>query len=168
MLLLEKINFSLKASHSLSCPSLLVWNLAYVSLEISIQLFFFLFLFSVYSCSADPCIVCVVSGRWNQSSAVLFYVVFESSWQCIDAFLLFFLLFSTHVAWQNHLLDVWAYASLIVFLFSGPFIEVLPLSLSRIVPSILQGDTAQEFIPLMRFLLYSLLSSSFLTLRCSF
>ena len=56
-----------------------------VSLKMSIQLFFVPFLFSCYFCSSDPCIVSIVSGGINLSSSTLFYVVFESLYECINA-----------------------------------------------------------------------------------
>ena len=40
-------------------PSLFVWNFACLSLEISIQLFFFPFLFSCFYCSVDNWVVCI-------------------------------------------------------------------------------------------------------------
>ena len=55
-----------------------------LSLKMSIDLFFILFLFSDYVCSADPRIVSIVSGNRNQSSSALFYVVFEL-YRCINA-----------------------------------------------------------------------------------
>ena len=54
---------------------------------------------------------------------------------CIDASTLssmlatlFLLLFLTLIVCQHHLCDVWLYGSSLVFLFSGPFVEVLPSS----------------------------------------
>ena len=44
-----------------------------------------LFLFSGYFCFVDTCNFCIVSGRCDQSSPALFYVVFESSYWCIYA-----------------------------------------------------------------------------------
>ena len=46
--------------------------------------FFFLLLFHNYYCSVDTY---VVSGRCNLSFLALFYVVFKSSYRCIDAIL---------------------------------------------------------------------------------
>ena len=61
------------------------------------------------------------------------------------------------------------YVSSLVFLFSGRFVEFLPWFTSRIAPFILQWGTALVFMPLMRFLLYSLVLSSFpVLLRYSF
>ena len=76
---------SLKVSFSYPCLCLLVWDLTCLSLEISVQLIFFPFLFSNNCSFIDPCVVCVISGRCNYSSFPLFFnVVFESSYQCID------------------------------------------------------------------------------------
>ena len=52
----------------------------------------------------------------------------------------FFLLFLTHIACQRHLKNVRPCASSWLFLFPGLFVEVLPLSTLRMVPSILRGD----------------------------
>ena len=59
--------------------------------------------------------------------------------------------FLTHTVW-----DVRVYGSSLVFLFSGPFVGVLP--------SILRGGAGEVSIPLMRFLLRSLVLSCFLVL----
>ena len=48
------------------------------SLKTSIELFFFLLLFSGYCRSARPSVVSIGSSGCNQSSSELFYVVFES------------------------------------------------------------------------------------------
>ena len=69
-----------------------------------------------------------------------------------------FFLFFTHTACQHHLLYI-----VISFLFFRPFIEVLLSSTLRIVSSILQ-EKSPVFIPLTRFLLYSLVSRSFFVL----
>ena len=56
-----------------------MWDITSLSFEISIQLFFFLFLFRSYCCSVN--LVCSVFVRWNESFFALFFffVVFESS-----------------------------------------------------------------------------------------
>ena len=82
---------------------------------------------------------CVVSLRCNQSFFALFYVLFESSYWCIDLIMnagksSFAFLFCV-----CHLSCVRPYASPWIFLFSSPFVEVLPSFTSRIVLSILQG-----------------------------
>ena len=134
MLLSEEIQFlSLKVSFSLPCPSFLVWYFAYLSLEMSIKLFFFLFLFPGYFGSVDTCVVWIVSSGWNQSFFALFYVTFLS-YQCINAILNSgspLPLFSRLL----HLWDVRPFASTWVFLFSGPFTEVLFSSTLRMVLS---------------------------------
>ena len=43
----------------------------------SLESFFFSFLFSVYFCSVDACVICIVSSRCNQSSSEFFDLVFE-------------------------------------------------------------------------------------------
>ena len=72
---------------------------------------------------------------------------------------LFLFLFLTHTPSLCHLWYIRPYASSRVFLFSGPFEEFLLSSTLRIVLSILQ-----EGQPLMRLLLYTFVSSSFLVL----
>ena len=72
-------------SRSLPCPNL-VWDFAFLSLEMYLLLLFFLFLFSPYFCSVDACAVCIVSGHCNQSYSVLFYVIFKLLYRCINAF----------------------------------------------------------------------------------
>ena len=76
-------SFSLKVFLSQLCPSFLEFDFACLSLEMSIQLFFFLFLFSSYVCSVDACVVRIVFGICNHSSSAYFYVVFLT-YQCID------------------------------------------------------------------------------------
>ena len=46
-----------------------------LSLEMSIELFSFLFLSFSYFCSGDVCVVCIISGICNQSSSPLFYII---------------------------------------------------------------------------------------------
>ena len=68
----KRFSFSLKVFLSYPCPNFLMWDSACLSLEMSIQSFFFQFLFSSYFYIIDPCVVCIVSGGWNQSSPALF------------------------------------------------------------------------------------------------
>ena len=98
-------------------------HVACSSLNMSIQLFFFPFLFSGYFCSIDPCVVSTVSGGCNQSSLVIFYVVFESLYRCINAIfnagkLIFLLLYLIYIICRRHLCDVRSNTSSLV-LFSG-------------------------------------------------
>ena len=51
----------------------------------------------------------------------------------------FFFLFVTTIDCLYHLCDTRPHASSLVFLISGPFTEVLPSSILKMVPSILQG-----------------------------
>ena len=111
-------------------PSFLAWNFTFLSLEISMHLFFFTFLFSSYCCSVDPCIACVVSSWYNQSFFALFLCslpvivsIYRRYVQCWWIF--FFLLFLTHIVCLYHHWNVRSYASLLVFLFSDPFVDVL-------------------------------------------
>ena len=69
-------------------PSFLAWNFACLSLEMSIHLFFVPFLFSGYFSFVDDWIVCIVSGRCNQSSSVFFLcnllVVVSMYWRYLE------------------------------------------------------------------------------------
>ena len=144
-----------------------------MSLEISIQLFFFPFLFSSYYCSADPCVVSVVSARYNQSFFLLFM---WSSRRLIDISTLSWMLVSPL---PSSLLDTYS-LSIIYLVCKALCIDMSLLVLCSICwssslvhfnngPEHLTRETTQVFILLMRFLLYSLVSSSFLILlRYSF
>ena len=109
----------------------------FLSLEMSMQLFYFPFLFSSYCCSVDPC---VGSDHYNQSllfSCSLRDVLsmYRRYFQCWRVLFLFFL---THIVCL-YLWGVRPYASSWVFLFFGSFVEVLPSTTLRMVPSILRG-----------------------------
>ena len=122
-----------------------MWDFTCLSLEISIELFSFPFLFSGYFYSVDVYVVCIVSGGCNQSSGFLM----NSSSFCIDASTLSWmlvsplLLFLTQYSLSMSLRGVRPYASSLVFLFSGPFVEVPLSSSSEIVPSIWQGEQSR-------------------------
>ena len=82
---------------------------------------------------------------------------------------LFLLLFLTHIICLYHLWNIKLYASSLVFLFGGQFVKVFSSSTLRFILSILRVGNAHGFIALMRLLLYSWVSSSFLVLlRYSF
>ena len=49
------------------------------------ELFSFAFLFSSYCRSVDVRVVFYVSGGYNQSFSVIFYVVFEELCRCVNA-----------------------------------------------------------------------------------
>ena len=82
---LKRLSFSLQGSFSLPCPSFLMWDFTCLLFEISIELFFVLFLLSGYFCSVDACFVCIVSGGCNQSSPAI--LIYSSSF-CIDTAML--------------------------------------------------------------------------------
>ena len=122
-------------SLSSTCLSLLVWDLACLSLEISIQLFFSPFLFSSYCCSVDPCVMCVVSGCLIDLSLIFFI---KSSCRCINLSTLsstllspLFLLF-WHIVYQ--LRDVQLSS---IFLSFALFVWVPPLFILKMALSIL-------------------------------
>ena len=99
------------------------------------------FLFSGY-CIVNHCVVCVVSGLSNFNICFFFNVVFKSSYRCMDTKAcesFFFFLFMTHIVYLCHFSDIRLYAPSLVFLFSGPFMEVLPPFTLRIVSRISRG-----------------------------
>ena len=151
--------FSFKVSLYKTFPCFFMWDFVCFSLEMFIELLSFPFFFSVYFCSVNDCVVCIVSNGCNQSSSTFAYVVFESLYRYINAFLR---AGESSFSFSWHIIQS-------VCVVSGPFVEILSSSTSKIVPRILQKETAHMFIPLMRFFLYSLVSSSFLVLlRYSF
>ena len=111
-----------------------------LSLEISLQLPFFPFLFSVYCCSVDTCVFSVVSGCCNQFFFPPFYVVFESSyllrWRVL---LLLFLIHIVCIVGLYHLWDVRPHATSRFFFFSCLFVEVLLSLTLKWPPTILCG-----------------------------
>ena len=118
-----------------------------LSLEMSIQLFFFpffvLWLFLFWWCFALSVLFLVVVISLRPRFFML------SSSRCIDASMLSWMLtsplhpsfFLTHTVSLHHISKVRPYASSWVFLFSSPLVEVLLLSISRMVPSILREDS---------------------------
>ena len=132
----------------------------------SLQLVFFLF-FSCYFCSVVACVVCIVFVRSNQSSSVLFYVVFQLLYRCFDAIL-------------NAGESSSSFFSLHIQSTSSPGYKPYTLSWVCVLRSIFwssslahfengteyltRGGAAQVFIPLMRFLQYSLVFRCFLVL----
>ena len=142
---------------------------ACLSLEISIELFFFPFLFSGYFCSVDACVDCIVSNHCIQSSFALSYVVFLLLYRCINAILNADKSSSSFFSRKIQSVRViyggckarWIVMSFLVlwFIFFSS-----SLILFKNGPEYLMRWTAQEFISLMRFLSCSFVSSSFLVL----
>ena len=99
--------------------------LVIVVLLIIVFLFCFRSLSLVFLCSYSCNLWVIILMNWCYQQCGWFHFPF---------------LFSTHIFWV-----VKPYAATLVFLFSRPFIEVLPLSTSKIVLSILQG--AQFSLP---------------------
>ena len=76
---LKRLSSSLEIYISETFPCLLVCNLASLSLEISIQFFCLLFLFSSFWCfSVYTYVANVLISRFNESFFALFYEVLES------------------------------------------------------------------------------------------
>ena len=123
-------------------PFLIMRDFICLSLELSIHFFFFLFLFPSYCWSVDACVVCVFSGHCYLSLLFLcslrdvlsIYRRYLQRWH-----VLFLLLFLKHIVTRYHLGDVRVYTLLGVFLFSAPFVDVLPLSTLKMISSILRG-----------------------------
>ena len=57
---------------------------SFYSFKTLIRLFFFPFLFPSYCHFVDNRVVSIVSGGYNQSSFVIFYVVLESLYRCVN------------------------------------------------------------------------------------
>ena len=116
--------------------------------------------------SVDAWVVCIDFGRSNQSSSAFFHVVFESLYWCIDAIFNPGKSPSSFFSW--HIQSVYVicgiYSPMHRYEFSCSLVHLfqfLPCPLqewSRISYNLI------SYIPLMRFLLYSLVSSSFLVL----
>ena len=120
-----------------------MWVLACLSLKMSIELFLFPFLFSTYFCFVDQPGVCIVSGVCNQSSFVFFILCpsLHAELSTLSSMLAILLppsFLDTYKRCQRYICDVRPYILSWVFLFSGPFVKVLPASTQRMVPSILQ------------------------------
>ena len=115
-----------------------LWEFVSLTLEISIQLFFFSFLPPSYWS------LCCLSCFWSLWLVSLWSFLCSLRIVSMHPCCLrsrqvhFLILFLTYIVCLCHLSDVRPYAWLLVFLLSGPFAEVLPSSTSRIVPSILQ------------------------------
>ena len=125
---------------------------------------FFPFLFPSYYCSVDLYIFSAPTGRYNKSSFALFNVVFESLRWCIRA--IFNAGESTSAFFSCHIKSI-------ISLFKGfvhrdylsyPQVHLLKffLRLFQEWSRVFYKETAQVFIPLIRFILHNLVSRSFL------
>ena len=133
------------------------------------QFFFFPCLFSSYFRSVGLRVVSIVSGGCNQSSSAHFYVVFESLYRCINAIFnaskssspFFFDTYSlsTTSLWCKALCMVFSFLVLWSICWSSSLVQF------KNGPKCLTRRTAQVFILFIRFLPYSLVSSSFLILQ---
>ena len=117
---------------------------------------------------SGPRVVCVVPVFLRAFLCSLQVVVLmHQRWlQCWKV--LFLILFLIRIVCQRHLWDVMSYARSLVFLFSGHFLNSSLVHFKN-GPEYLTRGTAQVFIPLIRILQYSFVSSCFLVLlRYSF
>ena len=145
-------------------------EISFVYLQMTIHLFFFTFFFFSYSYFFDICVVCIVSGRFNLSSSAHFYVDFES-YRCIDAIFNADDFSSAFVSRYICMISLGSKAlcAAMSFLVLWSICWSSFLVCSKNGPEYLTRGTAQAFIPLMRFLPYSLVYSCFLVLpRYSF
>ena len=137
------------------------------------ELFSFPFLFPSFRYSVIYHVVSIVSDGCNQSSFVFSYVVFESLYGCVNA------VFDAGCSLPPSFLGTYSlstsslgcYALCMVISFLILWSICLSSSLVNLRkgPEYLMRGTAQVFIPLIRFLLESLVSSCFLVLlRYSF
>ena len=127
-------------------------------------MFSFPFLFPSYCYCVVHRVLSFVSCGCNESSFVFLYidwVVVSMHLRCLQCcWVLFLPLFLKHIVCQRRLCDVMLYESKLVFLFFCPFVKC---------PEYLTSGTVQVFIPLIRFMLLSFVSNSFLVLlRYSF
>ena len=93
-----------------------------------------------FDCSyfVDACVVCISSGRWNQSSSAFLNVIFESLYRCIDVIFNADDFYPFSFPW--HKLSVYVTFGMyglmyrhkfFFFLFFAPFVEVPPSSTSK-------------------------------------
>ena len=137
-----------------------------LSLEISRHLFFFPFFFSNIH-FVELRVVCIVSGSCNQFSSVFFYQVFESLYWCINVIpnpgKSFFFFFSWNILSVNVIYGMQDLMNQHEFSCSLSSICLSSsLLLFKNLPGYLSRKTAEAFIHFIRFLLYSLVWSSFL------
>ena len=128
-------------------------------------LFFFPFLFPSYFLSVVHRVVSIVSDGCKQSSFVFSYVVFESLYRCVNA---------VFDAGKSSFLDTYNLStsslgcSALCMVISFLVLWSICLSSSLVHfkkgPGYLMRATAQVFIPFIRFLLVSFVSSNFLVL----
>ena len=131
----------------------------------SIQLFFLLFLYSDYFYFVDTRVVCIVSVRGNPSSSVLFYVVFLSLHRCIHAVLNAGKSSSYFFSWFIQSISSLGFKALCIVMNLLILLFICwssSLNYFKNCPEYLTRGTAKAFIPLMRFLLRSLISSKLL------
>ena len=163
MLLFGEISFSFKVSLSELRPWFFLWDVAYLSLKTSIELFFFPFLFSVYCGSVVFRVVSSISGDWNQSFSTLLCVVFKLLYWCLST------LFNTCKSSFSFFFDTYSLSTsslgcnvlCTVINFFVLWSNCFSFSLVPFMngPEYLMRGTVQVFIPLIRFLLYSFISS---------
>ena len=125
------------------------------------ELVFLPFFFQSFCHSVIYRVVSIVSDGRNQSSFVFFYVVFESFYGCVNAVPPSFLgtySLSTSSLGCNALCMVISFQALWSICLSSSLVHL------RKGAEYLTKDTAQVFIPFIRFLLLSFVSSSFLVL----
>ena len=129
----KRFSFSLKVSLFYPYPIFLVWGFP-LSLETSVQLSFFPFLFPFFSVLLMLVFVFLVVFLCNLLVVISMHQRYLDGWR-----VLFLLLFLTLTVCLRHLSDVRPYTSSWVFLLPCPFVEVLLWSSLRMVSSILQG-----------------------------
>ena len=91
-------------------PGFLVWDVVYYSFKTRIKLFSFPFLFSSYCHSVGHRVVSIVSSGCNQSSFVLFYIVLDSLYRCINA------VFNTGKSTSTLFFDIYIY----IYIYTNP------------------------------------------------
>ena len=133
------------------------------------MLFFFPFLLFVYFRSVYPRVVSVVSCRSNQPSFALFYVVFVLLYRRVNTIFNTGKSSSDFFSWPHRLktssLVCKALCIVIRFLVLCSIYSSSSLVHFNNSPEYLTWGTAQVFTPFICFLLYSLVSSTFLLLQ---
>ena len=131
------------------------------------NLYIWFFLFSDYCPFVGLRVISIVSGGCHQSFSAFFYVIFKSMYRCVNA------VFNAGKSSSPSFLDTYSlstsslgcYALCMVISFLVlRSICLFSLVLIKKGPEYLTSGTAQVFILLIRFLLDSFVSSSFLVL----
>ena len=145
-----------------------MWDIVYKSFKAPIELFFIPFLFHCYCRLFGHRVDSIVSDGCNQSSFVLFYIVHESLYRCVNTVCAAGKSSSTLLSWYIEYVNI---VSVIYCLMHGHYFSCSLVHLFRFFsgpfkkcPEYLKRSTARVFILLIMFLLDSFITSNFLVL----